>query len=115
MKWKFQAAVRAKFEVARVKGYMTGEDVEKAWKELKEGIVEAASRVCGIAQRTKSGKKRSRWWNEEKEAVKKKKLMYRRLLHTGTEEAKKEYHEAKGEAKRVVRRAKKSGCSWGGN
>ena len=86
---------------------MAGEDVEKAWKELKEGIVEAASRVCGVVKRTKCRKKRSRWWNEEvREAVKKKKLMYRRLLDTGTEESRREYNEAEVEAKRAVRRAK---------
>ena len=107
VKWEFQAVVRAKFEEARAKGHMAGEDVEKAWKELKEGIVEAASRVCGVVKRTKCRKKRSRWWNEEvREAVKKKKLMYRRLLDTGTEESRREYNEAKVEAKKVVRRAK---------
>ena len=52
-----------------------------------------------------------------REAVKKKKLMYRRLLDTGTEEARREYNEAKVEAKGAVRRAKKmkSGCSLGGS
>ena len=32
----------------RAKEHIAGEDVEKAWKELKEGKVEAASRVCGV-------------------------------------------------------------------
>ena len=41
-----------------------------------------------------------------KSAVKRKNVMYRRLLDFGTEEAKKKYNEAKTEAKRVVRRAK---------
>ena len=108
VKWKFQALVRAKSEEARAKGHMAGEDVERAWKELKEGIVEAESRVCGVVKWTKSRKsKRPRWWNEDvKEAVKKTKLTYRRLLDTGTEEARREYNEAKVEAKKVVRRAK---------
>ena len=51
--------------------------------------------------------KRSRGWNEEvREVVRKKKLMYRRLLNTGTEDAKRHYNEGKVEAKRMVRRAK---------
>lgn len=37
--------------------------VEKAWKELKEGIVRAAIRVCGIVKKRRNGEKRSRWWN----------------------------------------------------
>ena len=32
VKQEFQAVVRAKFEEARAKGHMVGEDVEKAWK-----------------------------------------------------------------------------------
>ena len=85
---------------------MSGEDVEKAWIELKEGIVGAASRVNGIVRMKRRGEKRSRWWNDVRELVRKKKLMYRRLLDTGTEDARRHYNEAKIEAKRVVRRAK---------
>ena len=38
--------------------------------------------------------------------MRKKKLMHRRLLNTGTEDARRHYNEAKVEAKRVVRRSK---------
>ena len=38
--------------------------------------------------------------------MKKQKLTYRRLLDTGTEEERREYNEAKVEARRSVRRAK---------
>lgn len=38
--------------------------------------------------------------------MRKKKLLYRRLLGTGSEEARRCYNEAKVEAKRMVRRAK---------
>ena len=64
VKWEFQAVDSAKFEEVKAKGHMAGEDIEKAWKEVKECIVEAASRVRGIVKRTKSRKKRSKWWNE---------------------------------------------------
>ena len=42
----------------------------------------------------------------ERETVRKKKMMYRNLLHTSTEDAKRHYNEAKVEAMTVVRRAK---------
>ena len=101
----YQAAVERKCEEARAKGYMSGEDVEKAWNELKEGILGAASRVCRTV-RMRRGEKRSRWWNEVRELVRKRKLMYRRLLDTGTEDAIRHYNKGKIEAKRVVRRAR---------
>ena len=41
-----------------------------------------------------------------KSAVRRKKVMYRRLLDLGTEEARKKYNEATTGAKRLVRRAK---------
>ena len=52
------------------------------------------------------GEKRSRWWNEVRELVRKKKLIYRRVLDTGTKDARRHYSEAKVEAKRVVKRTK---------
>ena len=48
----------------QAKSYTSGENVEKAWNELKEGIVGAANRVCGIMKMRK-GEKRLRWWNQE--------------------------------------------------
>ena len=53
------------------------------------------------------GEKRSRWWNEEvREVVRKKKLMYRRLLDTGSKDARRHYKEVNVEARIVVRRNK---------
>ena len=52
---------------------------------------DAAMKVCGTTRR-RGEAKRTKWWNEEvKCAVRKKKMMYRRLLDTGTEEAKQLY------------------------
>ena len=78
-----------------------------AWKELKEGIVGAETKVCGT-MRWRSGQvKRTRWWNEEvKSAVQKKKVLYKRLLDTGNVEARQRYNEAKLEARKLVRKAK---------
>ena len=61
MRRDYQTAVERKCEEARAKEYMSIEDVEKAWNELKEGIVGAASRVCGIVRMKRRGEKRSRW------------------------------------------------------
>ena len=102
---EYQEAIREKFKDARIKGYMSGNDAAKAWSELKEGLVGASSSVWGVVKRRHSGEKRSRWWNEEvKLAVRRKKLLYKRFLDTGTDEAKRQYNEAKTEAKRVVRK-----------
>ena len=57
---EYQAAVEQKCEEARAKGHTSEEIVGKAWNELKEGIVGAASRVCGIVK-MRRGEKRSRW------------------------------------------------------
>ena len=59
MRREYQTAVEQKCEEARTKEYMSGEDVEKAWNELKEGIVGATSRVCGIVRMRRRGEKRS--------------------------------------------------------
>ena len=98
---EYQAVIAEVYEGAR------GTDIERAWKELKDGIVGAVMIVCGSARGRKGEAKRTRWWNEEaKHAVRKKKVLYRRLLNTGTEEARQLYKEAKLEAKRKVRSAK---------
>ena len=98
---EYQAVIAEMYEEAR------GTDIEVAWKELKDGIVGAAMMVCGCTRRRKGEAKRTRWWNEEvKRVVRKKKVLYRRLLDTGNEEARQLYKEARLEAKRMVRRAK---------
>ena len=82
VKREYQAVIAELYEGAR------GTDIEMAWKELKDGLVGAAMMVCGSTRRRKGEAKRMRWWNEEvKSAVRKKKVLYRRLLNTGTEEA----------------------------
>ena len=87
------------FEEARTRGCTSGTDVELAWKKLKEGLVGAAIKVCGTTKKRRGEAKRTRWWNEEvKCAVRRKKVLYRRLLDTGMEEAKQLYKEAKLEA-----------------
>ena len=79
---EYQAVIAELYEGVR------GTDIEMAWKELKDGIVGAAMMVCGSTRGRKGEAKHTRWWNEEvKSAVRKKEVLYRRLLNTGTEEA----------------------------
>ena len=74
---EYQAVIAELYEEARAGGCASGKDVELAWKELKEGIVGATTKVCG-SMRWRSGQvKRTRWWNEEvKSAVQKKKVLF---------------------------------------
>ena len=65
---EYQAVIAELYEGAR------GTDIERAWKELKNGIVGAAMMVCGSTRGRKGEAKRTRWWNEEvKRAVRRKK------------------------------------------
>ena len=53
--------------------------------------------VCGVS-RTSRGGCRTAWWSKEvQDAVRAKKIAYRRLLSQQSEEAKLTYHEAKNE------------------
>ena len=83
-----------------------GKDIEVAWEELKEGILRSADEVCGKS-RVRRERRRTAWWSKEvQEAVRAKKLAYRRLLNQGSEEARLAYNETKKEAKVKVRKAK---------
>ena len=52
---EYQEVIRKKFEEAKVKGCMSGDDAGRAWSELKEGLVGASSGVCGIVKRRHRG------------------------------------------------------------
>ena len=82
------------------------DNVEAAWAELKEGILKLAVEVCGMS-RTSRGGCRTAWWSKEvQDAVRAKKIAYKRLLSQQAKEAKLAYNEAKKEAKYRVRKAK---------
>ena len=62
--------------------------MEEVWKVVKECMLGAATRACGIAKRRNVVKKRTRWWNDEvQSAVRRKKLLYKKMLDVGTDEA----------------------------
>ena len=50
---EYQAVIAELLEEARARGRTSGTDVELAWKELKEGIVGAAMKVCGTTKKRK--------------------------------------------------------------
>ena len=76
-----------------------------AWEELKGAAIEVANEVCRVSRRKREAK-RTKWWNEEvQKAVAAKKVACRRMLEVETEESRQRY-EVKGEAKKVVGRAK---------
>ena len=78
---EYQAVIAELYEGAR------GTDIEMAWKELKDGLVGVAMMVCWSTRGRKGKANQTRWWKEEvKSAVRKMKVLYRRLLYTGTEE-----------------------------
>ena len=83
-----------------------GEDVEEAWKEFKWAILAVTERVAGRHRAGKHRKATSWWNNDVKEAVKKKKCLYRKALNDKTVQSWKLYKEAKKFAKQVVREAK---------
>ena len=62
---KYQAMIAELYKEAKARGGVSETDVERAWKELKEGIVGAVMRVCGTTRRRNGEVKRTRWWNEE--------------------------------------------------
>ena len=103
-RWQFQARLRTSYNMVR---QTEGKDIEVAWEELKEGILRSAVEVCGES-RARRERCRTAWWSKEvQEAVRAKKLAYRKLLNQGSEEARLAYIEAKKEAKVKVRKAKK--------
>lgn len=60
------------------------DDLETAWKAFKSILVTAAGNVCGKSK-IKEQNKRTPWWNDKvKEAVKKKKELWKKYLASGS-------------------------------
>ena len=84
--------------------------VEDVWLDFKEGVIGAAVEVCGVRW-AKGCRKRTRWNDEVKEAVKQKKVVYLRWLQWKTVEAKEVYQTAKKNARRLIRQAQNEECA----
>ena len=69
------------YEAFKGKRYWTKGDVKMTWKEMKEGIVGAVRKVCGVVNERIGCEKQTKWRNDEtKSAVKQKKGMYGRSV-----------------------------------
>ena len=79
-------------------------EVEKAWKEFEESVMNMAVEVCG-ARQCGDRQKWTGWWNEKVKAAVRKKIAYQRWLQLRTPGAREKYVEAKTKPKRVVRKA----------
>ena len=92
VRMRFQTELKKLFEEASNRLI---DDAEEVWKVFKEAILAVTERVVG---RQKAGRQRktTSWWsNDVKEAVKRKKLLYRKALNDKTDESWKFYNEAK--------------------
>ena len=88
----FQTELGKFFEKASDCG---GEDVEEAWKEFKGAVLGVTERVVG-RQRVGKHRKVTSWWSSDvKEAVKRKKWLYRKALNDKTDKSWKLYKEVR--------------------
>ena len=101
---RFQVELSSRFRQRKCVG---GDGVERVWQEFRDSITEATEKVVGRSK--KRIKKASSWWSKEvKQAVQKKKDMYKKALGERLDRAWEDYKVAKKEAKRVVREAKEA-------
>ena len=92
---RFQTELGKMFEKAS--DHM-GEDVAVSWKEFKEVILAVIESVVG-RQRASKHRKATGWWNNDvKEAVSKKKALYRKALNDKTGQSWKLYKEVQCKA-----------------
>ena len=101
---RFQVELSSRFRQRKCVG---GDGVERVWQEFRDSITEATEKVVGRSK--KRIKKATSWWSKEvKQAVQKKKDMYKKALGERPDRAWEDYKVAKKEAKRVVREAKEA-------
>lgn len=84
-------------------------DVETEWALFKGALLEVSEKCCGTkwVGPTPGGSKRTAWWTEEvKEAVKRKKTLFKQWLGNKTLEARDNYQVARREAAIIVKEAK---------
>ena len=106
--------VRSNYEknIEEVLGKIKDEQLqlEERWKILKETMVTAVEKVCGLIT-VNNRVKHTKWWNDDiKQIVKKKKEIYKLYLRTKSQEDREKYVEARNEVKQAVRSAKQK--SW---
>lgn len=108
-----QAKVRHRFREAMEKRTrnltVRGNPIDR-WNEFKDTLLTVSKTVCGVSGMNghNSVRKATVWWTEEvQEAVKAKKLAYKQLLTSRSDEAKARYGLTRNTAARAVARAKR--------
>ena len=87
--------------------HVGGDGMERVWQEFRDSITKSTEKVVGRSK--KRIKKATSWWSEEvKQAVRKKKDMYKKALGERLDRAWEDYKVAKKESERVVREAKEA-------
>nr|CAI5845205.1 unnamed protein product [Callosobruchus analis] len=79
---------------------------ERTWQALKEILLEAARRVCGVSKINKSMQQTAWWTREIKELLKEKKKKWKEYLHKKTVHAYNEYKALRKKVKDLVSQAK---------
>ena len=73
---RFQVELSSRFRLRKCVG---GNGVERVWQEFRDSITEATEKVVGRSKKRRI--KRPGWWSDEvKQAVRKKKDMYKKAL-----------------------------------
>jgi len=81
-------------------------DVNEHLHKMKNIMMETAQHICGISEGP-CRHKETRWWNEEvAEAVREKKVKYRKWKRENSKQAWMEYKKCRQSAKRVISSAK---------
>jgi len=99
---EFKSMVRDKVEEEKWKHL----DVSEHWHKIKKIMMETAQHICGMSKGP-CRHKETWWWNEEvAEAVREKKIKYRKWKRENLKEAWMEYKKCRQSAKRVISSAK---------
>jgi len=67
-----------------------GLGINDHWQQMKGLMTETAQDICGMTKGPRRHKE-TRWWNGVAEAVRKKKIKYRKWKKENTKEVRKEY------------------------
>jgi len=94
---EYESMVRDKVEEEEWKHL----DVSEHWHKMKKIMMETAQHICGMSKGPCRHKET--WWNEEAaEAVREKKMKYRKWKRENSKEAWMEYKKCRQSAKRVI-------------
>ncbi|MFA0954722.1 hypothetical protein ACDI60_27130, partial [Klebsiella pneumoniae] len=83
------------------------EDLEQAWRNFKEVILDSAREACGVSVEGGRKRKKTRWWNDSiKAELKIKREKWQNYLNRKTRQSHNEYKEQRRKVKTMVQEAK---------